>query len=105
LASPSLKRWLAAIRIGRTGALLLRAGEVVLELPDLCEAPRWNHVPALIARRAAGDDVGPSDLDAIRADLDQLSTDLREALEASTLPERVPTFARMDAWLSWWRTA
>ena len=88
-----LKPALYTLRVLLTGIHLMRTGQVVADLRELCRAPQVPYVPELIEGEGPGR--APSapglmsiQVDLLRDDVTRLRAALAEAAAASHLPEQ-----------------
>jgi uncharacterized protein len=97
--APTVKHLLYAYRVLLSGIHLMRAGDVVSNLPVLNEHFRLPEVDALIARKCEGAErmaLDESELDLHRVILDRLESTLDDAHGQSSLPEQPTTAAALD---------
>ncbi len=96
---PTVKHLLYAYRVLLTGIHLMRSGEVVGNLAGLNQGFRIAAIDELVARKRTGAEkmlLDERDLAAHAPLLDRLDAELREAHEASQLPEEARTAADLD---------
>ncbi len=87
---PRVKPLLYVYRVLLTGAHLMRTGEVQANLVRLNESARLPYLGDLVGRKLAGAEkavLAEADLDFHRGEYERLCGELREASEASSLPE------------------
>jgi uncharacterized protein len=96
---PTVKHLLYAYRVLLTGIHLMQSGEVVANIHVLNERFRFSEVDELVSRKRAGaEKMALDERDHIEhtALLDRLETQLKEAYEASHLPEEPTGVAALE---------
>jgi predicted nucleotidyltransferase len=104
---PRVKPLLYVYRVLLTGIHLMRTGEVEANLVRLNEAAKLPYLDDLIGRKVAGAEQGrltEADLAFHRREYDRLRDQLRQAHEASALPEAPPGSAALHDLLVMLRT-
>jgi hypothetical protein len=102
----TVKGLLYAYRSSLTGIHLLRTGECVGDVTRLAPLYGFEHVPALVARKAAGAEHGAFiTTDGFDADLERLESLLQEAHSESRLPPEAPNTDAINGFLVQMRRA
>jgi predicted nucleotidyltransferase len=87
---PTVKHLLYGYRVYLTGIHLMRAGELISNLPLLNDIFRLSQIDELIARKRQGKEkepLSPQEIEDHDASLEQLEVELQQAYEVSALPE------------------
>jgi uncharacterized protein len=100
---PKVKSVLYLFRVAMTGLHVLRTGEVNANLPELNGSDfHLSFIPDLIARKVSGAEKGALSLeerDSLLAEAKKLEAELEPAAERSHLPEEVPNWEALNAFL------
>lgn len=97
----SVKKLLYVFRTAATGIHVLETGEVDADLGRLAGPLGLADVPALVARKRAGERTAldASELDLYRAEITRLFARLDTARDRSPLPDEPPNVDEVKAWL------